>query len=341
MSLHFGKAKMLAAVGAVAASLVGAAPAFAQTKLTIGSSVHSLFSLPLYLAETKGYFKDEGLQVEITNFRGGATATPALLGGSVQLQSAATENMLKVVQAGQPIVAVMTVQSTVNGAIIVPQRIVDKLGRVPKIEDLKGMKVGTLARGGLSDMAMRYISNQNKWSTTGDITLIPLGSQDNMGPAMRAGDLDAALMVEPTQSLLVEGQKDFHYVSDMLKGQGAEVFQDMGWVTLQGKPDWIEKNRATVEKVMRAMIKAQVFIADPKNLEEVIVLTGRSFPALSADVVRASVVKQVNTYAPAITPKMIEKNNELLITNGLLPAPIAYDRVVDKSFSALWDAFKR
>lgn len=324
-------------VSAVAMAGLLAGPSAKAEDLKIGSSVHSLFSLPLYLAKEKGFFEEKGLNVEIINFTGGSTATPALLGGSVVLQSAATENMLKVVAAGQPIVAVMAVQSTLNGAIVVPDAVVERLGHKPTIEDAKGMRIGTLGRGGMADMAMRYIA-RDAGIDDSDITLMPM-APTALGPAMSAGDLDAALTVEPLQTLLVDGLGEFAYMVDMLEGEGPELFQDMGWITLQGKADWVEANSETVRKVVTAMVDAQNFVADEANLDEVARLMEPVFPNLPPPLLKQSIRKQMATYRPQITQSVLDKNNELLLASDAIESPVAFEDAVDESFADLWDAF--
>ena len=328
-------ASVIAVVGFVAAF---ASSSSAQTKLTIGSSVQSLFSLPLYIADTKGLFKAEGLAVEVINFQGGATATPALLGGSTELQSAATENMLKVVQQGQPITAVMSVQSTFNGAIMIRKELAEKLGGRPTLKDLKGLRIGTLARGGMSDMAARFVIEAQGLSSR-DVTLVPIGGYDKHLAAMQANDIDGSFTVEPVQSLWSDKSVGAVYMLDLLKQEGPDVFQDMNWITLQGKKDWVEKNRETVRKVVRAMVQAQTFISDPANLDEVTELAAQSFPSIPKPILQASIKRQLQTYTPAITENGIRKNNELLTKTGNLRTPVEFATVVDTSFKDLWDAF--
>ena len=67
------------------------AQALEKPKLVIGVGGKSLFYyLPLTIAEQKGYFKDEGLEVEIPDFPGGAKALQAMIGGSADMVSART-----------------------------------------------------------------------------------------------------------------------------------------------------------------------------------------------------------------------------------------------------------
>ena len=91
---------------------LAAPPAAAQApekpKLTIGVGGKPLFYyLPLTIAERQGYFKAEGLDVEILDFPGGAKALQALLGGSVDVVSGAYEHTITQQAKGQNIEALV------------------------------------------------------------------------------------------------------------------------------------------------------------------------------------------------------------------------------------------
>jgi len=324
----------------LALAALGAPQAHAE-KIVLGNSVHGLHSLPIYVAANKGLFKQTGLEIEVVNFQGGATATPALLGGSTQIQAAGTENMLKLAQQGQAIVAVMTVQSTMNGAIMIRPDIAEKLGRKPTVADLKGLRIGTLARGGTADMAVRYIAKTIGLDAEKDLTMVPILGFDKHLAALQAKDIDASLTVEPVQTFWSKGPAKMVYVVDMLKGEGPAIFQNMGWVTLQGKKDWIANNREAVRKIVGVIVEAQRMIADEANLAEVVKLAQVSFPNVPAPMLEASIRNQLKSYAPEFTEEMVAKNNELLVSTGNLRAPIAYTSVVDPSFADLWAAFRK
>ena len=79
-----------------------------KPKLTIGVGGKPLFYyLPLTIAERKGYFKAEGLDVEILDFPGGAKALQALIGGSVDVVSGAYEHTITQQAKGQNIEALV------------------------------------------------------------------------------------------------------------------------------------------------------------------------------------------------------------------------------------------
>src|SRR5881397_2061205 len=90
-----------------ALSLSAHAQAPEKAKLTIGVGGKSLiYYLPLTIAERNGYFKAEGLDVEILDFPGGARALQALLGGSVDVVSGAFEHTVSQQAKGQSIEAI-------------------------------------------------------------------------------------------------------------------------------------------------------------------------------------------------------------------------------------------
>src|SRR3954452_18007697 len=79
-----------------------------KSKVSIGVGGKSLFYyLPLTIAERQGYFKAEGLDVEILDFPGGAKALQALIGGSVDVVSGAYEHTITQQAKGQNIEALV------------------------------------------------------------------------------------------------------------------------------------------------------------------------------------------------------------------------------------------
>lgn len=326
-----------------AAILAGlsALPAVAQEKLNIGISVKSIFGLPLVIANQEGFFKEEGLDVTLEYFAGGPPATAALMGGSLHFLNAAFENNVKTVQKDQPLVTIMNIQSDFAGAIIMRKDVAEKFGGKPKISDLKGLRVGTLARGGFADVSARYLITDAGLKPETDVEMIPIRGADRQLTAGEAGEIDAAMVTEPWSVIAVEGMDKWVYVVNLTVGEGPDVFHDMGYVTLQTTRDYLEKNPETAKKVVKAIVRAQKFIADPANLDEVSAIADKEYGSPGVDVMKISVERQAKTYIPFMKPEMVTKTMDLLLPNGLIkePAP-AYDALVDQSFAPLWDAYK-
>lgn len=105
---------------------------------------------------------------------------------------------------------------------------------------------------------------------------------------------------------------------------------------------YVQQNPETAKKVVRAIVKAQNFIADPANLDEVSAIADKEYGAPGVDVMKISVERQAKTYVPFMKPEMVKKTMDLLLPNGLIeePAP-AYEELVDQSFAPLWDEYKK
>src|SRR5690606_13591620 len=123
----------------VIATLVAAAPAAAQSpekkQITLAVGGKNLFYyLPLTIAERKGFFKDEGLEVEIVDFAGGAKALQALVGGSADVVSGAYEHTITMQAKGVHIVSV-ALQGRYNGIVLGVRK--DKAATVKSPKDFK------------------------------------------------------------------------------------------------------------------------------------------------------------------------------------------------------------
>src|SRR5512135_1964040 len=146
--------RSIQALLALALGIAFAATAFAQApekkNITIAVGGKSLFYyLPLSVAERKGYFKDEGLEVEIPDFAGGAKALQALVGGSADMVSGAYEHTINMVAKKQPIKAVVLQARHSSIVLVMPK---DKAAKYKSGKDLKGLKIGVTAPGSSTNM---------------------------------------------------------------------------------------------------------------------------------------------------------------------------------------------
>src|SRR6476469_2741045 len=139
---------MLAMGALVTAAALAQAPE--KKKITIGVGGKSLFYyLPLSVAERKGYFKDEGLEVEIPDFAGGAKALQSLVGGSADMVSGAYEHTINMAAKKQPIKAVVLQMKYSAMALAMSK---ERAAKFKGAKDMKGWKVGVTAPGSSTNM---------------------------------------------------------------------------------------------------------------------------------------------------------------------------------------------
>src|SRR5437588_9180271 len=139
--------KLVVGALALALSVAGAAhgQAIEKKQLTLGvGGKTALYYLPLTICERLGYFKEQGLEVSINDFRGGAQSLQALVGGSVDLVTGAYEHTIRMQAKGQDIQAVIELGRFPG--LVVGMR-TSKAANYRSAADLKGMKIGVSAPG--------------------------------------------------------------------------------------------------------------------------------------------------------------------------------------------------
>ncbi len=244
-----------------AASLAMAATAFAQapekTKVTLGVGGKALlYYLPLTIAERKGYFKEQGLDVEIQDFAGGARSLQALVGGSVDVVTGAYEHTVRMQAKGQDVRAVL------------------ELGRFPAIgvgvkkgrkfdgpADFKGMKIGVTAPGSSTNMLMNFVMAKAGLSPR-DASYIGIGSAQSALAAIQKGEIDAISHLEPVLSFL-ERSGDINVVVDTRTEQGTrDLFGGANpAAVLYITKGFIDKNPNTVQALTNALYKSLQWLA--------------------------------------------------------------------------------
>src|SRR6266511_3896653 len=114
----------------------------------------ALFYLPLTVTERLGYFRDAGLDVEISDFPGGARALQALIGGSADVVTGAFDHTIQMQAKGQPIVAVVQLGQFPGYVLGV---LTAKAQSYRSPADLKGMKIGVTAPGSSTHFMVQHL----------------------------------------------------------------------------------------------------------------------------------------------------------------------------------------
>ncbi len=250
----------LCAVSAAAAFV--AAPATAQglekPKITIGVGGKPLFYyLPLTIAEQKGYFKAEGLDVEIVDFPGGAKALQALLGGSADVVSGAYEHTITQQAKGQPIEA-LVLQGKYAGIVLgLPKA---KAAAYKSGADLKGAKIGVTAPGSSTQMFVQILLAKAGLPPDA-ASFIGVGAGGGAVAIMKRGEIDALSNLDPVISLL-EADGTIVPVVDTRTSKGnAEIYGDEYAAGCIYVPvEFAKKNPNTAQAVVNAMVRALRFI---------------------------------------------------------------------------------
>ena len=250
----------------IAALLLGAAvvaTAGAQApekkRITIAVGGKSLFYyLPLTVAERQGYFKDEGLEVEIPNFAGGSQALRALVGGSADMVSGAYEHTINMVAKKQPIKAVVLQAKYSSMVLMMPK---ERAAKYRGGRDLKGLKIGVTAPGSSTNMFVNNLLAKDGLKPN-EVVIVGVGTGAGAVAAMEKGEIDALVNLDPVITQL-ESTGKFVSVVDTRTEKGMnEVYGgDYHASVIYIQDEFIRKNPNTVQAVVNAMVRANRWIA--------------------------------------------------------------------------------
>lgn len=234
-----------------------AAPEKPDITIAVGGKA-ALFYLPLTIAERLGYFKEQGLNVQISDFPGGAKALQAMIGGSADVVSGGYDHVIHMNAKGQNLQAFVAQLATPALSLGVAKKHAQRY-KSPK--DLKGMKVGVTAPGSSTHLFLSYLLSSAGLSDE-DVAVIGVGTGATAVAGVRGGDLDAIVNVEPAIAAL-ERSGQIVVVAETLsaKGSNAVYGATLPSGCLYTKRAFIQKYPQTVQALTNAMVKALAWIA--------------------------------------------------------------------------------
>ncbi|APV49206.1 ABC transporter substrate-binding protein [Betaproteobacteria bacterium GR16-43] len=302
--------------GALVVGLLLAASAFAQApekkKITIAVGGKNLFYyLPLTVAERKGYFKDEGLEVEIPDFAGGAKALQALVGGSADMVSGAYEHTINMVAKKQPIKAVVLQARFSSIVLLLPK---DKAAKYKGGKDLKGLKIGVTAPGSSTNMFVNNLLAKDGLKPT-DVSIVGVGTGSGAFAALEKGEIDAMSNLDPVISQL-EATGKFVAVADSRTEKGMQDIYggDYHASVIYITDEFIKKNPNTVQAVVNAMVRADKWIAK-STPQEIVDLMPAEFKAGNPSLYKEALLKNMIGYSEdgTLTLKAAENVYKVLV----------------------------
>ena len=225
-----------------------------KTKVTIAVGGKNLFYyLPLTIAERLGYFKEEGLEVEIVDFAGGAKALQAVVGGSADVVSGAYEHTINLQAKGQRYQEFVLQGRAPQIVLVVSNK---TMPNFKSIADLKGKKIGVTAPGSSTNMMANFVLAKAGLKPS-DVSFIGVGASAGAVAAMRSGQIDAMANLDPVVSMLTQ-KNEVRIASDTrtLKDTQAVFGGNMPSGCLYAPQAFIQQNPNTTQALTNAMVRA-------------------------------------------------------------------------------------
>jgi NitT/TauT family transport system substrate-binding protein len=227
--------------------------AFSQDKVEkmhIGYSAQAGAFAPIWITKEAGLFKKNGLDVDLLFIPGGPTAAASMLAGEVQAVAMAGPAVVSSNLGGTDLVMIAGIVNTFAFQVITVKGITSP-------SQLKGKRLGVNRFGTAPDIAARFALRRMGIDPS-EVTILQLGEQSTRLMAMKAGQLEAAIVLPPITTIAQrEGMNVLLDMSEL----GAE-YQITGLASSQS---FIMKNRPSALKLMRSFVEGIHFYKTRKK----------------------------------------------------------------------------
>lgn len=303
-----------------------------QVSLNYVEVVRSPLYAAAYVAETQGFFAEEGLEVGLQTANGGDKVTAMLVAGEadIALVGPDTSVFVNANPEGDVQLRIFGLQVVSDGAFLISREPVEDFSW----EDVRGKTIIGFRPGSMPENVLETALVENGLEPGTDVTIrTELAAPTNIA-AFTEGQADYLLWVEPTTSQLVaEGRG---YVAAAM----AEEIGPVPYTAYTATTGYIDDNPDVIERWMRAIQKANDWIADASS-EDVAAEISSYFEDVDQEVLASAVDRYreagVWPEGPIGVPDEgeIDRLQEILVDRGVLEsdAQLGYDELVDPSFA--------
>lgn len=242
----------LLAAAAVAAPSVRAAGKLEKTKIALAvGGKPAFYYLPLTITEQLGYFKSEGLDVNISDFAGGSKALQALIGGSADVVAGAYEHTIYMQAKNQAVEEFVLMGRAPQISVGVSTK---TMPHYKSPHDLAGKKIGVSAPGSSTNMVAELVLAKAGMKPDA-ASYVGVGTGSGAIAAVRSGQVDAISNTDPIMTML-EQKGDVRIISDTRTLKGTlEVFGGpMPAACLYAHASFIKDNPNTCQALANAIV---------------------------------------------------------------------------------------
>jgi NitT/TauT family transport system substrate-binding protein len=225
----------------------------ARVRVAIGGQ-NQLIYLPTTLARELGFYRDEGLDIELQDHAGGSKALQALIGGSADVVSGFYDHTIQMAAEGRPLVAFVTMLRF-PGLVLAtsPQ----SAATITRIEQLNGKVAGVTTAGSSSHMLLTYLLHKHGVDPDA-VSVTGIGTAATAIAAVEHGKVDAGMMTDPAFTMLQRRAPNVRLLADLRNAAG--VKEAFGATTypasvLYSKREWVDANRDTATRLARAITR--------------------------------------------------------------------------------------
>lgn len=293
----------------------------------VNEVTRSVFYAPQYVAIAKGYFKEEGLEIDLTTGQGADKVMTAVVSGQSDIGFAGPEASIYVYNEGKEDYCKVFAQLTKkDGSFLVSRTNTDNF----KWTDLKGKTVIPGRKGGVPYMTLEYVLRKNGIDPKTDLVLDDSIKFDLMAGAFTGGTADYVTLFEPTATMTQNAKKGYVVASI------GESAGEIPYTAYFAKKSYMEKNTDTIQKFTNAVYKGQVWVKEHSS-QEIAEAIKEFFPdtevELLANVLQSYIDIDAWNENPMLTQESFERLQTVMEQAGELQQKAPYETIVDNSYA--------
>ena len=297
-----------------------------DNKVKVAEVAHSIFYAPQYIADKKGFFKEEGIEVEFILTPGADKVTSAVLSKDVDIGFCGSEASIYVYKINKKDYIVNFASLTnKDGSFIVSREKIDNFS----LEDLKGKYIIGGRKGGMPEMTLEYTLKENGISLD-EVTIDTSVEFANMASAFISGTGDFVTLFEPSATKLENEGKG--YVVASLGEYGGNT----PYTSYNALKSYIKNNKDTINKFTKAINKGLDYVSktDNKTLAKELL---DYFPDMKEDELEKMVerYKSINAWKKTtyFSEEEFDHMEDILIEAKELDKKVPFKDLVDNSFN--------
>ncbi|HEY9063039.1 MAG TPA: ABC transporter substrate-binding protein [Pseudobacteroides sp.] len=296
-------------------------------KVRLSEVTRSVFYAPQYVALNQGFFKEEGLEIELSNGQGADKVMTSVLSGQVDIGFSGPEAAIYVYNEGKEDHAIVFAQLTKrDGSFLV--------GRKPepdfKWSYVKGKTIIGGRKGGVPEMTLEYVLKQNGVIPGQDVKIDTSVQFALMAGAFTGGQGDYVTLFEPVASS-VEKEGKGYILASIGKDSG-----EIPYTAYYAKKSYIEKNKEVMQKFTNAIYKGQKWVQS-HTPEEIANAIKSSFPDSDLETLTqvAKRYKETDSWCqvPAMNKDSLGLLQKVMKWAGELQKEAPYEKIVTTEFA--------
>ena len=289
-----------------------------RSKLIAAIPVDAASFLPVYLAAA-GSWKQQGLDIALTAFRGDAEVSQALAGGSIDFSIQSADGLINMINADQPVIAFYAGFHQSDYAWL-------SQPAIKSWEALKGKTAGVSTFGSATDQLTRYALRRHGLVPEKDIQIVQAGPPASIAQALKAERLAIGILAPPMSWMMADAG------FNALGSQGQEIAPQWPKHVFVAKKKFLDDNPNTVRAILRAQVAAIRLARADRDLVVATYMERLKFQKLYAERAYDAIVPGYDERGALPDEKNMDVFWSLQIERGEAKEPWPSARILDDRF---------